>query len=315
MSDDTQSPVISIDDEEATSWCEEEFGSIKLGDKRLDKRLIGTAAKLTAQPTAPVNQACEDWAATKASYRLFNNDKATVEKIREPHQQQTQERMKKYSLVLAVQDTTYLNYTGHPKTKGLGPIGTEEQNMSGLVMHPTLVLTPAGLPLGVLTQEIWARPEDAPKLTKTEKKNLPIEEKESYKWLKGLEKTVELTPEGVKVVSVCDRGADVFEFFVRADELETGILIRATQNRALVDDETGKLWAAAEAAPIAGHLKVDVPAKNNEPRREAIVSVRFCSVTLKLPWRPNLPDKDPLPAVTVYVVLTQEAILSGYAIA
>ncbi len=306
MSGDTQSAVISVDDKDATSWCEEEFGSIKLGDKRLDRRLIDTAAKLTSRPTAPVNQACEDWATTKASYRLFNNDKATVEKILDPHQQQTQERMKKYPLVLAVQDTTYLNYTRHPKTKGLGPIGTEEQNLSGLVMHPTLVLTPTGLPLGVLTQEIWARPEDAPKLSKTEKKNLPIEEKESYKWIKGLEKTVALTPKGVKVVSVCDRGADVFEFFVRADELETGTLIRATQNRALVDDETGKLWTAAEAASIAGYLKVDVPAKNNEPQREAIISVRFCSVTLKPPWRPKLPDKDPLPEMTVYVVLTQE---------
>ncbi len=266
MSDDTQSLVISIDDEEATSWCEEEFGGIELGDKRLDRRLIATAVQLTSQPTAPINQACEDWAATKASYRLFNNDKATVEKILEPHQQQTQERMKKYALVLAVQDTTYLNYTAHPKTKGLGPIGTEEQNLSGLVMHPTVVLTPTGLPLGVLVQQIWARPEDAPKLTKNEKKNLPIEEKESYKWLKGLEQTVELTPEGVKVVSVCDRGADVFELFVRAEELETGILIRATQDRALIDEETGKLWAAAEAASIVGHLKVHVPAKKDNVR-------------------------------------------------
>lgn len=306
MSDDTQIPATSIDVEGATGWCEEEFGSVELGDKRLDKRLIATAVKLTMQPTAPINQACEDWAATKASYRLFDNDKVTEEKILEPHQLQTQKRMKRYPLVLAVQDTTYLNYTSHPQTKGLGPIGTEEQDLSGFVMHPTLVLTPAGLPLGILTQEIWARPEDAPKLSKNEKKNLPIEKKESYKWLKGLEKTVALTPEGVKVVSVCDRGADVFEFFVRADELETGILIRATQDRALVDGETGKLWAAAEAAPITGHLKVDVPAKNNEPKREAVVSVRFCSVTLRPPWRPKLPEKAPLPAVTVYVVLTQE---------
>jgi hypothetical protein len=306
VSDDTENPAICVDVEGATSWGQEEFDGLTLGDKRLERRLIDTAVKLTVQPTAPINQACGDWAATKASYRLFDNDKATVEKILAPHQRQTQERMKGYPLVLAVQDTSYLNYTSHPQTKGLGPIGTEEQDLSGLVMHPTLIMTPTGLPLGVLTEEIWARPEDAPKLTKTEKKHLPIEEKESYKWVKGLEQTVALTPEGVKVVSVCDRGADVFEFFVRAEELQTGILIRATQNRALVDDETGKLWRAAEAAPIVGHLKVDVPAKNNEPKREAIVSLRFCSVILRPPWRPKSPDRDPLPAVTVYVVLTQE---------
>ncbi|HDQ73766.1 MAG TPA: transposase [Chloroflexi bacterium] len=199
MLDDTQALATLIDVEDATSWCEEEFSDVELGDKRLNRRLIRTAIKLTMQPTAPINQACEDWATTKASDRLFDNDKVVLDKILEPRQQQTQERMKASPLVLAVQDTSYLNYTSHTQTEGLGPIGTEEQNLSGLLMHPTLILTPAGLPLGVLTQEIWARAEDASELTQTEKKNRPIEEKESCKWLKGLEKTVELTPEGVEV--------------------------------------------------------------------------------------------------------------------
>lgn len=306
MPDDTQSLVTKVDVEDVTSWCEEEFSRIELGDKRLDRRLITTAVRLAGQPAAPINQACEDWAATKASYRLFANDHVTAEEILRPHQLRTQERMKKQPLVLAVQDTTYLNYTSHQQTKGLGPIGTEEQDLFGLVMHLTLALTPAGLPLGVLSQELWARSEDAPKLTKAEKKKRPIEEKESYKWLKGLERTIELTPKGVTVVSVCDREADVFEFLVRAEELATGVLIRATQDRALIADGTDKLWAAAEAAPLAGHLKVHVPARDKESERTAIVSIRFCTVTLSPPWRPHWPDREPLPTVTVYVVLTRE---------
>jgi hypothetical protein len=306
MSDSTQGQMRPVDLGAATSWCKEEFGSLQLGDQRLDRRLIATAAQLMSQPTASLNQACEDWAATKASYRLFDNDKVTVTKILEPHQVQVHERMKRYPLVLVVQDTTYLDYTSHPKTEGLGPIGTEEQDLSGFVMHSTLALTPKGLPLGVLGAQIWVRPQDAPKLTPREKKCQPIEAKESYKWLQALEQTVQWAPQGVQVVSVCDREADVFEFLIRAQELETGFLIRAAQDRKLVDPQTDKLWHAAESAPVSGHLSVHVPAQKNEPEREAITSVRFGSVTLHPPWRPQVPDKDPLPPITVFVVLVQE---------
>jgi hypothetical protein len=207
---------------------------------------------------------------------------------------------------LAVQDTTYIDYSRHPKTEGLGPIGTEEQDLSGFVMRATLALTPKGLPLGILDLQIWVRPTDAPKRTPYEKRCQPIEEKESDKWVQGLEQTVKRTPPGVQVVSVCDREADVFEFLVRAQELERGFVIRVSQDRALVDSQMGKVWEAAEAAQVAGHLEVHVPAQKNEPEREAIPSVRFCTMTLRPPWRPQSPDKDPLPAVGVFVVLVQE---------
>jgi hypothetical protein len=315
MLEDLQLALEIVGVEEATTWCEEEWGDIGLGDERLDVRLIDTATKLAAQPTAPINQACEDWADTKASYRMFQNEKVTAGKILSPHQGRTQARMEGHRLVLAVQDTTYLNFTSHPKTTGLGPIGTREQQQQGLVMHTTLAMTPAGLPVGLLSQEIWVRAEEDEGLTEAERKRRPIEEKESYKWLKALEETVALTPSGVQVVTVCDREGDVYELFVQAQALETGLLVRAAQDRTLVDDEMGKLWDSVVAASVAGHLKVDVPAKDNEPARQAIVAVHFCSVTLNPPWRPQRPDQDPLPctcrtgqvpAVTLDAVLVQE---------
>ena len=156
--------------EDNTSWCEEELGGVKLGDKRLNTRLVEVAAKLAAQPTASINQACEDWADAKAAYRLFDNDKVQAKKIMQPHQERTQERMRSQAVVLAVQDTTLLDYSQHPKTKGVGPLGTKKQKLSGLVMHSTLALTPEGLPLGVLTEEIWARSEEDAGLSKAERK-------------------------------------------------------------------------------------------------------------------------------------------------
>ena len=287
-------------------WCSEEFGDVKFGDKRLEARLVDTAAKLAAQPMAPINQACDDWADTKATYRLFDNEKVTPAKILQPHQVRTQERMRSQPLVLAIQDTTYLNYTHHPKTSGLGPIGTKKQKQQGLVMHSTLAMTPVGLPLGLLTQTIWMRAENEDRPSKAELKKRPIEEKESYKWLKALQETVALAPAEPQLVSVCDREADIYEYFSLAEQLETNILVRATQNRLLVDIEAGKLWDTVATELIAGHLKVEVPAQNGEPAREAIVAVRFRRVTLKPPQRPKFPDKDPLPEITINAILVQE---------
>jgi hypothetical protein len=296
-----------LDTVTASSWSVAELQSVDLGDQRLNRRLQETAGQLAAQPLAPINQACDDWAATKASYRLFDNDKVTPAKILEPHQQCTQTRMQAYGLVLALQDSTYLNFTAHPATTGLGPIGTPTQDLQGMVQHTTMAVTVTGLPLGVLAQTIWTRDPEPAELSVYERRKRPIEEKESAKWLTALAETVRLTPPGVQVVSVCDREADVYELFVKAAELKTGLLVRATQDRTVLDADTAKVWATAEAAEISGHLRVHVPAKDHEPAREATVSVQFCQVTLKPPWRPVREDHEPLPAVTLSVILVRES--------
>ena len=73
-------------------------------------------------------------------------------------------------------------------------------------MHSTLVVTPAGLPLGLLTQEIWVRVGYKPESAR-ERKNTAIEEKESYRWIAALQETVEVSPSATTVVTLCDREA------------------------------------------------------------------------------------------------------------
>jgi hypothetical protein len=89
------------------SWTVEEFSRVNLQDKRLDKRCQKIASDLEQQPTEPINQACEDWADTKAAYRFCDNPKVTPAKIISAHSGRTVKRMKKYALVLAIQDTTF----------------------------------------------------------------------------------------------------------------------------------------------------------------------------------------------------------------
>ena len=92
----------------ATSWSRQEFAGLDLGDTRLNDRLVSIADALAAQPMSPISTACEDWSAVKATYRFFDNENVSSQKILEPHWQRTVERMRAQERVFAIQDTTYL---------------------------------------------------------------------------------------------------------------------------------------------------------------------------------------------------------------
>ena len=284
-------------------WAAEEFAHVELKDGRLNWRCQELASVLAQQPDVPINQACEDWADTKAAYRFFDNKKVTPEGILAPHQQRTVARMSQHPLVLAVQDTTFFNYTHHPHSEGLGEIGNKKQKQRGFGMHSTLALTPTGLPLGLLTQAFFTRPVDEPSHQPNELQKLPIEEKESYRWVQAFEQTIALAPDGVDVVTVCDREADIYEMFTLAQEKEVHLLVRAATDRALTDNEARKLWSKVERQAIAGFLTVHIPANQKRPARTATASVRFTQVKLKPPWRPQ---QKKLPVVTLNAILVRE---------
>lgn len=283
-------------------WTAYELSEISLGDKRLNWRLLDSAAKLAAKPSVSINQACDDWADTKATYRLFANEKTTMAQILAPHQQRTRERMSGHPYILAIQDSSYLDYSHHPSKSGMGPIGTSQQALRGLVMHSVLTVTTQGLPLGLLHQTIWAREETAKQMTSQERHKVPIEEKESHKWLAALSETVQWQPEGTRLVTVGDSEADLFELFDHARKVETDLLIRAGQNRSVCEPEVGLLWAVVEKQPVAGHLKVQVSQRDEHPAREATVAVRYTSLTL----RPPQHLRTQLKPISLYAVFVQE---------
>lgn len=285
------------------SWTAEEFSRVGFQDKRLNKRCQKIASDLEQQPTEPINQACEDWADTKAAYRFFDNPKVTPEKIVRPHSQRTVQRMKAQALVLAIQDTTFLNYTHHPHTEGLGALGgKKEMGQRGFGLHTTLVATVQGQPLGILTQQYFERPIEEASRPHRRTQQQPIEEKESYRWIEAFEKTIELTPAGVQVVTVCDREGAIYEMFTTAQERHASLLVRASADRRL-DEESKSLWAKTECQKTVGGLTVHITGNDKRPERDATVSVRFCTVTLRPPWRPQ---QKKLPPVTLTAILVRE---------
>jgi hypothetical protein len=110
---------------------------------------------LAACPGASLPEACGSRGQLKAAYRFFATEAIEPEDLWTSHIAATYERAAAVPVVLAVQDTTELNWTAHPATSGLGPLGGLSQQ--GLLVHTTLAFTPERVPLGIVAQAVWAR--------------------------------------------------------------------------------------------------------------------------------------------------------------
>jgi hypothetical protein len=263
-------------------WVKTELRSAKLGDRRLDKRLAIIVEAFANLPQASIPQASGLWSKTKATYRFLNNDKVTPQNILQPHQQATQQRVSQKKVVLAVQDTTSLNYTHLPQTQGLGHIGTDPRSR-GIIVHTTLALTPERLPLGIICQQSWTRPHYG-SAKKRRKKS--IDYKESQKWLHSFAATEELQKQipQTLLINVADRESDVYELFLQAARCRTKLLIRAAWDRR-VDHCQKHLWPYLEAQPLAATQQVQITRRKEKKSRTASVEIRFAKVTLKPPRR------------------------------
>ena len=274
-------PGAKLTQPQAKNWAEREFGTAELGDQRLNKRLITIAKFFTSNPTSSIPQACGSWKVTKATYRFFDNDRIKEKQIQVPHLIATEKRVINQRTVLAIQDTSQLDFTHHPSTKELGLLSDESH--LGLFYHPTLLLTPEKIPLGIIDQQVWTRPpEDFGK--RGQRKKRPISEKESQKWLTSLEETAKLQEKmsPVHFINIGDREADVFDLFLESKNLRQDILVRAAWNRCVEHPEK-YLWDHMKQVPISGDITITVPRKKGQPHREAILSTRYDKISLKPP--------------------------------
>ena len=306
-----------------------------MGDRRLDKRVARIVSDLGERPTASIPAACGGWNETAAAYRLFDNKAATLGAILRPHHERTLERLGAHRVVLLVQDTTEIDLTRpHQQVEGAGML--DDSIRRGALLHSMQAFTSDGTPLGCLWAKAWTRP--VGKSVTHQRKALPIEQKESHRWIEGLRQArhaAQHTP-ATRCVCIADSEADIYELFVepRDGGAEHGEapcvewLVRACQPRALVEcssllaTDTGvatdagpaNLNAAFEQAAVLLTKEIEVRGRQSkishetrgrrQPRenRRTEVEVRALSVTLRPPFR----RAKRLPAVRVNAVRVRE---------
>lgn len=279
--------------ENPADWVEQELGTVELFDPRLERRLFSVVRDFYGQPLAPIPQSCMTVAKVKGAYRLFGNEKVSMERVLRAHKESTVDRIKNYKVVLAVQDTTSLNYTSHKAKQGLGPISKVKQSR-GLHLHDTMAFNTEGTPLGLLDVQCWAR-DPADKDRKKSRPNLPIEQKESMKWLnsyRAVSEVQKICPDTM-LVSVGDREADIYDLFWEASKNSAGPKLLVRCNRSCKRKVEQKLlWDLVANQPMAGHQGVLIPRQGCQLEREARLEIRHAKVTLTPPTSKNMPALD-----------------------
>jgi hypothetical protein len=265
-------------------WAERTFGQADLGDKRRTRRLVDVAAALAGRPLSSFCATFEQWSNTKGAYRLIENEKVTVQALRAPITRAAVEACRNQSLVLAVSDTTALNFTNHRATLGLGHIG--EAQVQGLWFHSTILLRPDGCPLGLLRQQSWARDPEGYGQHRS-RQYWEIEKKESYRWVQTVTEASQALAflpdqECPRLIHLFDREGDIHEVFEAVVECGEGCVIRSARNRK-TKNPSDYLQDSVLSGPALGRRTIQVPRKQGERKRTANVEYRACALTLNPP--------------------------------
>jgi hypothetical protein len=283
----------------ARSFGQTNFSGAQLGDARRTKRLVAVADLMTRRPGGSLPQKLSNPKDLKAFYRLMDCDQVTHQSIFDPHRQATLKEIEQcQSTVLILHDATELDFTGHASlVDQLGQIGSGKRR--GYIAQNSLAVdSQTRRVLGVVNQVLHHRDHVAENETTAEKR--ARESRESRLWLHG----VSPQPSDRKLVDVCDRGADTFEFIEHEVASGRRFVIRAAYDRNIVvghgdpqKSQRSHLRTFAATLPAAGHWTISVTSRELEKRpkrkgkittvkrvaRDAELAVSFAAVQIKPP--------------------------------
>lgn len=254
---------------------------------------------LAEQPETSVPQASANASESQGLYRFWTNERVQPEQILASHRSSVVERANAASVVLAIQDTTALDFSGLKQTSGLGLINQRQQQ--GSKVHSCFAVSGSGAPLGLLHQHTWTRAERTGK--RGARRKQATSEKESQRWLDTLTAAAQGIDETVCLVHVGDREADIYDLFVQPRRSNSQLWIRAAHNRK-VQHELDDLIPALEQAPVRGQQTIALERHPERPARSATLTVRGLQVTLAVPRHHKQPKQ--CQPVTLKVLLVEE---------
>jgi hypothetical protein len=258
--------------------------------------------------------ACQDWAATKAAYRFFANERVSEAQILGGHFQATRERFAATEgTILVLQDTTEFTFQ-RERAEAVGITcrvnsGRDKagrfrmHTVCGLLMHASLVVTTEGLPLGLSAVKFWSRQPfkgTAALKRKINPTRVPIEHKESIRWLQNLRQSMALLGAPARCVHIGDRESDIYELFCTAQELGTHFIIRSCVDR-LAGDGNQTMAAAMDEVSVQGVHEVEV--RDSKGRvGTAVVELKYRPVRVL----PPIGKQKRYPALPLTVIQARE---------
>lgn len=277
------------------AWVDREAADCEFKDERLGKRFRSLLAQLSSSPGDSIPLVCQDWANTKAAYRFFDNDRVSEVEILGGHFQATRDRAAATDgPILVMHDTTEFSY----KREDIEAIGKTRINVAGaypngrlryitacgILMHSSLAVTTEGLPLGLSAIKFWSR--DKFKGANALKKKInptrvPIEEKESIRWLDNLKQSTELLGDPARCVHIGDRESDIYELFCTAHDTGTQFLLRTCVDR-LAGDGEHTIASEMDEVDCKGLHRVEVRDRHGKIS-EAVLELKFRRILVQPP--------------------------------
>lgn len=265
-------------DSQIETWVDDECTACMFKDLRLKRRFVALLSSIARTVGSSIPFACQDWANTKAAYRFLSNERVSEADILAGHFNATRDRFAATDgLALILHDTTEFSYQ-RENTDAIGVTkainsGRDKDGrlrahtVCGILMHSSLVVTPSGLPLGLAAIKLWTRKKF--KGTRELKRlinptRVPVEEKESYRWLENVRQSTCLLAAPERCVHIGDRESDIYELFCAAQDAGTLFLVRTCVDR-LAGDGTYTVADAMKEVNLKGIHRIEVRDDKGEP--------------------------------------------------
>jgi len=290
----TKSQVRAYDNDKDT-WFEDECAACAFKDARLKRRFMALLKSIAGTVGGSIPFVCQDWANTKAAYRFLSNERISEADILAGHFSSTRDRFAKADgLVLVLHDTTEFTY----QRENVDAIGITKMinsgrdkagrvrahTVCGVMMHSSLVVTRSGLPLGLAAIKFWTRKKFKGTNALKRKINptrVPIEEKESYRWLENVKQSTDLLARPERCVHIGDRESDIYELFCAADEAGTHFLVRTCVDR-LAGDGTHTIAHEMKVTRLRGVHRIEV--RNDKGEADvAELEIKFARIRVLPP--------------------------------
>lgn len=272
---------------EEGAWAVEEFGSAQLSDPRRVRRLVEMATQVARHPAGLVTAVFDKPSEREGAYRLLENDQIGADALGQAAHKACARRAREYRYVFAPTDGSSLHLSDPEEQKGFGSIGSRERGARGLKVLSVQAVSPAGVPLGLLAQQFWARGARSPK-RRGHHDSRHTEDKETQQWLEAMytarQLLAEQAPDTLPWFQL-DREGDAWAVYLFLQEKGCFYTIRAAHDRRVVDPETGEkgyLWEAVRLGAVQGGYTMHVPGGPGRSEREAVMVVKAKKVVLDL---------------------------------
>lgn len=300
-------------------WTKQHFTEAFATDIRRSKRIVKIAERLARLPGKSIPQFCETKYDIKATYELLKHPESTPNALQRGHKNLTQQTIQNLpGTYLLIEDTSDIIFSGRRQIQGLGPVGEAESVLKGFLLHTVLAVKyppkdsmvekygkrlPVEI-IGIADQQYHVR-EAVKKVRKS--RQFVTRERESDLWLKSQENIGKrLDNENIKWISVCDRGADIYEYMIDSSNNNRNYIVRAKHDRILVPNTSNSktLFEHARNLPESGTFELELRGRPGQAARTVVLSLSYGNVEIRAPQRPgsragSLP---PIKNTVVYVV-------------